>query len=75
MTHFRRRERALSVRRKASDYWAGDLVWQLPDNLTHIGMLSARRSDEGGLPGAPGLVAALLLLGGGDHRRADFGGG
>ena len=51
MTYFRRVGAALPVSRQARDYRPGDLVtWMLPGNLPHIGIVTARRVAESGVP-------------------------
>ncbi|MSU59453.1 MAG: DUF1287 domain-containing protein [Pedosphaera sp.] len=48
MTYFRRKGFALSASTKAEHFTAGDVVaWQLEGGLTHIGIISDRRSAEG----------------------------
>jgi len=45
---FERQHRALPVTTKAADYRAGDVVsWKLPNGLDHVGVVSARRGNDG----------------------------
>jgi uncharacterized protein YijF (DUF1287 family) len=49
--YFTRRGTARPRSSNAGDYQAGDLVtWMLPGNLPHIGLVSDRRSPDGGRP-------------------------
>jgi hypothetical protein len=48
MTHFQRQGWAVPVSNKASDFRAGDVVaWDLGGGVTHIGIVSDRRSAKG----------------------------
>lgn len=48
MTWFKRQDISLSVSDKPADYLAGDIVtWDLGRGLTHIGIVSDRRSSAG----------------------------
>lgn len=50
-TYFRRFGESLPVSAKADNYREGDLVtWMLPGNLPHIGIVSARRTQDGKRP-------------------------
>jgi len=47
-TFFKRHGEVLPASREPSDYKPGDLVtWMLPGNLPHIGIVTARRSNDG----------------------------
>ncbi len=48
MTFFQRKGTALGKSAKAEDYLPGDIVcWNLPGNLTHIGIVSNQKSKDG----------------------------
>ena len=48
MTYFKRKGLSIAVSKKAEDYAPGDIVtWILPRNLTHIGVVSDRKSASG----------------------------
>ncbi len=50
-TYLRRAGAALPVSQRGGDYRAGDLVtWMLPGNLPHIGIVTASRVPESGVP-------------------------
>jgi uncharacterized protein YijF (DUF1287 family) len=48
VTYFERQSWAAPVSKRSSDFQAGDVVaWDLGGGVTHIGIVSDRRSDEG----------------------------
>lgn len=50
-TYFRRFGESLRVTAEAENYREGDLItWMLPGNLPHIGIVSARRTQDGKRP-------------------------
>lgn len=48
MTFFSRHGQVKTISQKGSDYQPGDIVcWNLPNNLTHIGIVSSKKSRDG----------------------------